>query len=139
MSKRCVEEQMEPFGGLSMYAGHESGMPCIVLVIFQEKLASLFVQGRLRERLYEEASNDQQNVAQTKARLPVLLQHIDADLTVLGDVGVKDLGQEVAYNCGEGISTGLRWIVCQGESPFHCPGFIAAVETSFSHIHPNQD
>ncbi len=53
------------------------------------------------EGLYEQAAHDDKDVPEAHVWLPVALQHIHADLARLGDIGVKDLGQEVAcMECG---------------------------------------
>lgn len=45
--------QAVPSDRLCMDASHEPGMLGIVFVVIQQKLASLFIQGRLGKGLYE--------------------------------------------------------------------------------------
>ncbi len=52
--------------------------------------------GRTWEWLYEQAAHYDEHMPEAHVWLPVTLQHIHTDLTGLGDVGMEDLGQEVA-------------------------------------------
>lgn len=77
-----------------MDGGHEPSVLGKVLIIFQQQLASFLIEGRLREGLYEEAAHNHQHMPQAHVRLPVPLEHVHADLALLGDVRVEDLRQK---------------------------------------------
>lgn len=74
-----------------MHARDELRSRAVVFVIFQQKLASLFVQSRLRIGIYEEALDRDKDVAYAVLRLPVLLQSVHTYFACWADVGVENL------------------------------------------------
>lgn len=46
--------------------------------------------------LYKQAAHNDEHMPEAHVWLPVALQHIHADLARLGNIGMEDLGQEVA-------------------------------------------
>ncbi len=69
----------------------------VLLVVLHDELAGSLVEGTLGEGDDEEALHDLQDVVERPgSRIPVLLQSVDADLALLGYVGMEDLSDEEA-------------------------------------------
>lgn len=78
----------------SVNAGHQLGVLEVVLIFLNQKATSFLVQSGFRVWIDEEALDSQKNVANAHFGLPVLLQCVNANLTLCGNVGVKDFGNE---------------------------------------------
>ena len=89
-----------------MDAGHELRVPRVLLVVLEEQLPGLLVQGRLRERLDQEAPDHQEHVPDAEVGLPVFLKDVDADVALLCYVGVEYLCEEVACSTAQHITAG---------------------------------
>lgn len=90
-----------------MDGSHKLGMPSILLVVLQEELACFLIQRRLREWLDKEAPDHKQHMSDAKIRLPVLLEHIHADVAFLCHIWMEDLCQKVSCMTMEAISSVL--------------------------------
>lgn len=86
-----------------MNFGQDAGAASELVVGVHEELAGLVVQRGLREGDDEEAANYLENVLENHIGGPVALERIYAYVSVAGDVGVVDLGQEVALRRRRGI------------------------------------
>ena len=83
--------------GRGVETGDQLGMLEVLLVILHDQLAGGLVEGALGEGYDEQALDHLQDVVERPgSRVPVLLQGVDADLALLGYVGMEDLGDEEA-------------------------------------------
>mmetsp|Transcript_5554 Transcript_5554/g.9512 ORF Transcript_5554/g.9512 Transcript_5554/m.9512 type:complete len:224 (-) Transcript_5554:61-732(-) len=92
-------DEVELLGrGARVDFGVELGLRKELLVAFHEEAAGLLVEGALGEGDDEEALDGLEDVGERPlGGVPVLLERVHADVPGgLGDVGVEDLGQEVA-------------------------------------------
>lgn len=80
-----------------VHARDEARARAIIVIVLEEQLARLLVEGRFRIRVDEETLDGDEDVADAEGRLPVLLERVDADLACGGDVRVEDLGYEPAW------------------------------------------
>jgi hypothetical protein len=76
-------------------------VPRVLVVVFEEELPGLLVQGRLGKRLDQEAANHEKNVPDAEVRFPVFLQNINTYLTVLCYVWVENFSKKVSCDITE--------------------------------------
>lgn len=104
-----------------MDAGHKLSILCIPVVVFEKLPGRLLVQGGLGKRFNQEAADHHEYVAKVMRCLPVFLQSVHTHLSRLGDVGVKDLRQEVAL-------WRVLWVVLrQRKLYFECTTLVRSV------------
>jgi len=63
----------------------------VALVILQQQFACLLVQSRLWVWINEEAFDGDEDVANSVRGFPVLLQGVDANLSISSNIGMEDL------------------------------------------------
>lgn len=64
------------------------------LKVLHDESTGFLVERRVGKRLDQEAPDDEQDMSQAHVRLPVPLEHIDANLAGARNVGVEYLGDE---------------------------------------------
>ena len=70
----------------------------VLLIAVHEEFASLLVECTFREGHDQQALHRLQDVVDRPgSRVPVLLQRVNANLALFGDVGMEDLRDEVAW------------------------------------------
>ena len=80
-----------------VHARQRSRSHAILLIVFQQRPSSFFVERRLGVRVDKETLDGHEDVRDAEGRLPVFLERVDADFASRGDIGVEYLGDEAAY------------------------------------------
>lgn len=110
---------------LGVDLGVESRSSTIVVVVLEQKLARLLVEGGLGIGHDEQALDGQEDVLDAQIGLPIAFERVHADLAFGGHVRVEDLGEEVAFR-----RTG-REILAQHESDAEPPAGVRRVGRPF--------
>ena len=72
----------------------ELGPAEVSVVLLQQQLARLLIEGRLWVGDYQETFDGEEDVLDAQVRFPVFLECVDANLSGWSDIRVKYFGQE---------------------------------------------